>query len=204
MFKIIQDKCNQLIKSFDDIDPIRQNKLKEISEYIQKKLERKEEVNLIYICTHNSRRSQFGQIWASIAALYYGVINVHFFSGGTEETSFNINAINALIKSGFKIDNKTDEKKPKYRVKYGESHNLICFSKVFDNPINPFQNFAAIMTCSDAEENCPFIPGAEFRISITYEDPKVYDETPMQEKKYLECSNQIGLESLFIFSQIKK
>jgi protein-tyrosine phosphatase/arsenate reductase len=74
---------------------------------------------------------------------------------------------------------------------------------VYDDQSNPTSNFAAIMTCGDAEENCPFIPGVELRIGTTYNDPKEFDGTSLQEEKYTERSLQIGLETLFVFSQIK-
>ena len=59
------------------------------------------------------------------------------------------------------------------------------------------------MTCSDADENCPFIPGVDLRIGTTYEDPKAYDGTDLQEIKYQERSKQIAKECLFVFSLIK-
>jgi hypothetical protein len=59
------------------------------------------------------------------------------------------------------------------------------------------------MTCSDAEENCPFIPGVSYRIATTYEDPKKFDDTPLQEVKYLERSRQIALECMYVLSKIK-
>jgi hypothetical protein len=65
-------------------------------------------------------------------------------------------------------------------------------------------NFAAIMTCSDAEQNCPVIFGADKRIGICYDDPKAFDNTPMQETAYHARSEQIALEMLFVFSQRPK
>jgi hypothetical protein len=59
------------------------------------------------------------------------------------------------------------------------------------------------MTCSHAEENCPYIRGVDLRIGITYDDPKAFDGTPQQDEKYLERSNQLALENLYVFSQIK-
>ena len=59
------------------------------------------------------------------------------------------------------------------------------------------------MTCSHADGNCPFIAGAEKRIPITYEDPKLFDNTEQQAAKYEERSLQIATEMLYIFSQIK-
>jgi protein-tyrosine phosphatase/arsenate reductase len=56
------------------------------------------------------------------------------------------------------------------------------------------------MTCSDAEENCPFIPGVDLRIGTTYDDPKAFDGTQLQDEKYQERSSQIALECLYVFS----
>ncbi len=60
------------------------------------------------------------------------------------------------------------------------------------------------MTCSDADENCPFIPGAEFRLPLTYEDPKEADDTPYEESRYDERVRQIGVEMMYVFQQLKK
>ena len=79
----------------------------------------------------------------------------------------------------------------------------VCFSKTYDDFTNPQKEFAAIMTCSDAEENCPFIPGIELRISTTYDDPKSFDNTPQQDAKYDERCKQIALETLYVFSLVK-
>jgi protein-tyrosine phosphatase/arsenate reductase len=59
------------------------------------------------------------------------------------------------------------------------------------------------MTCSDADENCPFIPGVDLRVGTTYEDPKAFDGTALQDINYQERSKQIATECLFVFSQIK-
>ena len=77
-----------------------------------------------------------------------------------------------------------------------------CFSKLYNDAANPSQNFAAIMTCSDAEENCPFIPGCELRIGTTYNDPKAFDNTVLQDEKYTERSNQIAMECLYVFQNL--
>jgi len=77
-----------------------------------------------------------------------------------------------------------------------------CFSKVYNDVSNPSSNFAAIMTCGDAEENCPFIPGVELRIGTTYDDPKAFDGTPQQAEKYRERALQIAKETLYVFSKV--
>ena len=66
----------------------------------------------------------------------------------------------------------------------------------------PVKNFAAVMTCTDADEKCPIIADAE-RISLPYEDPKVSDGTPREAQMYNERSMQIAAEMKYVFSQLK-
>ena len=203
MYTTINTFCNQLIPRFTEISEERKQLLQKISNYIQTKKDSQQPVNLVYVCTHNSRRSHFGQVWAAVAANYFGLKNVHTFSGGTEATAFNPNAISALRKIGFDIIDDGETINPTYTVKFTDDDFTTCFSKVYNHPQNPQQNFAAIMTCSDAEQNCPFIPGVELRIGTTYNDPKAFDNTPQQDAAYTERATQIALECLYVFSLVK-
>jgi arsenate reductase (thioredoxin) len=203
MFQTIQQFCDTLTASFNTIPEERKLLLSKISSYIQQKKDNGEPVQLVYVCTHNSRRSHFGQIWAAVAAAYYNISNVSTFSGGTEATAFNMNAINSLKRTGFVIGDDGETVNPKYTVEYGDNLNTVCFSKVYNDAANPQQHFAAIMTCSDAEQNCPFIPGVELRIGTTYNDPKAADNTPEQDATYDERSKQIARECMYTFSLVK-
>ncbi len=204
MFQPIKLYCDKLIFEFDSISIERKVLLEKISNYVSSKKENNQPIQLVYICTHNSRRSHFGQIWAQVAANYFIVKNVTSFSGGTEATAFNVNAINAIKRVGFDVKPLDETSNKRYHVSFDETEKpIICFSKVYDAPQNPQTNFAAIMTCSDAEENCPFIPGVELRIGTTYDDPKAFDNTPLQDTKYDERCKQIALETLYVFSKLK-
>lgn len=204
MHAAISNYCNDLSSRFETIDQNRKVLLEKISEYISKALKSGKAVNLVYICTHNSRRSHFGQVWAKVASVYYNIPQVNTFSGGTEATAFNSNAINALVRVGFDIKATNSGTNPIYHVVYDESMPpIVCFSKTYDDANNPKKEFAAIMTCSDAEENCPFIPGVDLRIGTTYDDPKAFDNTPLQDSKYDERCKQIALETLYVFSKVK-
>ena len=203
MYPSIKNYADELVRQFDLIPDNRKQTLSRISNYIAAKKKEGKTVNLVYVCTHNSRRSHFGQIWAKVAADYYNVTEVNTFSGGTEATAFNSNAIHSLERAGFKIEQTTSSENPVFHVFHDDKEApSICFSKVYDQFPNPATEFAAIMTCSDAEENCPFIPGVELRIGTTYDDPKACDNTPVQNEKYDERCKQIALETLFVFSQI--
>jgi protein-tyrosine phosphatase/arsenate reductase len=203
MIPTIKSYCNNLTMEFQNIPDNRKEILNKITQYIRNKQKENKPINLVYICTHNSRRSHFGQIWAHVAASYYHIKNVNTFSGGTETTAFNINAINALKRVGFNLTPIDGENNATYYVFHDENESpSICFSKTYDDPQNPQKEFAAIMTCSDAEENCPFIPGVELRIGTTYDDPKVFDATPFQDAKYDERCRQIALETFYAFSKL--
>lgn len=199
----IKKYIDELVRQFETIPNERKAVLQQISNYIRSKQAQNKPVNLVYICTHNSRRSHFGQIWAKVAADYFDIKHVNTYSGGTEATAFNIHAISALQRVGFSIDKTTHSENPIYRVYHTDGTDpCVCFSKVYDHPQNPGSEFAAIMTCSDAEENCPFIPGVELRVGTTYDDPKEFDNTPLQDEKYDERCKQIALETVYAFSLI--
>ncbi len=187
---------------FSLISEERKNILNELIQYIQQQRNNKKEIHLNFICTHNSRRSQFSQVWAKTAACYYG-IDMHSYSGGVEVTEFNQRAVDSLVRTGFRIAKK-EEENPKYLVYFSDDvAPLFCFSKLYDNELNAKANFAAVMTCSHADENCPFIPGADKRIPVRYNDPKEFDGTALEKEKYDERSKEIATEMFYIFSRIK-
>lgn len=192
-----------MTQKFDEIPDKRKEILSQLSAYIKEQRQKNQAINLVYICTHNSRRSHLGQVWGAVAANFYGISGINTYSGGTEATAFNPNAIKALKTTGFEITELTQGQNPRYLVSFGQDLSTTCFSKVYDDKENPSDNFVAIMTCSHAEENCPYIPGVDLRIGITYDDPKDFDGTPQQDEKYVERSNQLALENLYVFSQIE-
>lgn len=173
--------------------------------FIRKRLEENKEVAINFICTHNSRRSHLSQVWAQVASVYYDLPNVTCYSGGTEETAMFPKVVDTLQEQGLLINKISDIDNPVYAIKYDEDrHPIIGFSKKHDSSFNPTHGFVAIMTCSQADGGCPFIAGADKRIPITFEDPKISDDTSEQTKVYIERSLQIGAEMFYVFSQIKK
>ena len=191
---------SSLITRIDNstISDQRKELLKPLKEYLSSKIKQKSVVNLNFICTHNSRRSQLSEVWAKIIGDFYG-LNINTFSGGIEITACNERTINSLSRLGFKIKNLGGEN-PHYEIKYADNKTPITlFSKLYDDPANPKTGFAAVMSCSHTDENCPFIPGAEKRISLPYEDPKAYDNTADEAKIYDERSIQIATEMKYVF-----
>jgi arsenate reductase len=195
-----------LVESLDTtlISQERKVVLQPLIDFIQQKLDETATIRLNFVCTHNSRRSHLAQVWAQTIATYFGIPNVYCYSGGTEATALFAMAAETLKTAGFQILALSEGKNPIYSIKFGEHEwPIIGFSKTFNHPFNPQSGFAAIMTCSQADDDCPFIVGAEQRIPITYEDPKAFDQTPIQAEKYSERSLQIATELKFVFQSLK-
>lgn len=201
---VLNEYIESAIKDFDKIPADRKEHLKKIALFVHTKLGEEKKANLIFICTHNSRRSHMGQLWAYAAASYYGVKGISSYSGGTEATTFNPNAIKALIAAGFSITKQSEGSNPKYDVKYATDEPAVTlFSKKYMDAPNPTTNFAAIMTCTHADETCPIVQGANTKIAIPYEDPKKADGKPNQDEVYNERCKQIATEILYAFSLLK-
>jgi arsenate reductase len=200
----VQKTIDKLTGEFGLIPDERKSIISHLVNFVKSKSEVQQKILLNFICTHNSRRSHISQIWAQTAAHYYGIDNVATFSGGTEATAFNPRAVKAMQEVGFDIQVFKDGANPVYRVKFSnEAPALTVFSKKYDDDFNPKKDFAAIMTCSHADENCPLVLGAAARIALTYNDPKDFDGTPQEAEKYLERVHEIGREILYAFSQVK-
>ena len=204
LYQPLENTVKSLETKFDSIPTDRKAILRQLTEFVESKIDRKQNIDLIFICTHNSRRSHISQVWAQAAAGYYGIANVMSYSGGTEATAFNPRAVQAIEKVGFKVRKTSTGDNPTYEVSFSdEAAKINAFSKKYDSESNPQGGFAAIMTCSHADENCPVVFGMEQRISLPYNDPKDFDGMPQEAEKYLERVIEIGTEILYAFSKVK-
>ncbi|GHE44653.1 low molecular weight phosphatase family protein [Sphingobacterium griseoflavum] len=182
----------------------RMQTLQPLIDYVQRKANERESIDLHFICTHNSRRSHLAQVWAQVAAAYFRIPDVHCYSGGTEETALFPMVANTLSNQGLLVLNIAEGSNPIYAIKYAEDTlPIIGFSKSYDHAFNPSSGFAAVMTCSQADAGCPFVGGAEKRIPVTFEDPKISDGTQEQANVYAMRSLEIAREMLYVFSKIK-
>jgi arsenate reductase len=189
---------------FNAIPSNRKIELSKVADYIRERLTKSESAKLTFICTHNSRRSHLSQIWAQVAAEYYGLMGIETFSGGTEATAFNPRAVAAMQRCGLKIvADDPNATNPRYSVYTSDSSNpQVCFSKAYGDPPNPSIGYCAVMTCSQADDACPLVMGCDLRMPIRYEDPKVADDTEFEAQRYDERSAQICGEMLYMMSLV--
>ena len=203
MFKNLENSISEI--ALLKVPNERKEILQPLIDFIQSKLDQNEIINLNFICTHNSRRSHLSQIWAQTMAEYFGLKNVFCYSGGKEATAMFPKVSETLERQGFEIQKLSENDNPVYAVKCAENaHPVICFSKKYYDTFNPVSDFAGIMTCSNADQGCPFIAGAEKRIAVKFEDPKISDNTPEMDETYFNRSFEIASEMYFVFSKIRK
>lgn len=175
--------------------------LAQIAEYVIQKGRDRHPAKLMFICTHNSRRSQMSQLWAQTFAYHFGLTFVRTYSGGIEATAFNPRAVAAMQRAGFNIE-KSQGENPIYVVRYAEQATaMTAWSKMYDDSENPQSHFAAIMTCEEANEACPIVGGAEKRFTLTYVDPKVSDGSPQESQTYDQRCWQIAIEMYALMSK---
>ena len=161
-------------------------------------------ISVNFICTHNSRRSQLGQVWTFFAANYFD-LNITSYSGGTEVTAFHRNTVMTLKEVGFTFNvEEFSHQNPVYQVSFNETSDYILgFSKTYDHQINEAP-YVAITTCNSADQNCPYIAEATKRFHLPFVDPKFSDNTEDQQKIYLKTNAEVASEIYYIFDLVKK
>jgi protein-tyrosine-phosphatase len=197
----ITNYCNDLLsRAEQEISEERRLLLIDIAKFLKQEINADNPIELVYLCTHNSRRSHFSQVWGHIGSLLFGFSEIKTFSGGTVATACHPNTIKALRNIGFVVtcENFQDEN-PLYKVYYNDHDFIECYSKANTDDVLPQSDFVAVMTCSDADENCPLVPGAKKRFSTTYDDPKEFDGMSNAVDYYEERSLQIAQEALYTF-----
>lgn len=154
---------------------------------------------LVFVCTHNSRRSQFTQFFAWFYKCQFD-LSYLILSAGTEKTACYIETAKAIEGLGFESQEELVGDQITYNFKC-ENHKLKLSSKTI-HEIKEDAYFA-IMTCGDAEENCPYIPEAKGRGALKYKDPKWSDGSDKVKEVYQSTAVQIAAEIKLLMSYLK-
>lgn len=185
------------------VDESRLHALNELSVYLSGEIQKGEIPMVNFICTHNSRRSVLAQTWMTVLAESFN-LKIQAFSGGTEVTEVNERVVSSLRRMGFLVISDELEVNSHYEITFSDSvESITCFSKLFSDEANPNVGFLAVMTCGNADENCPIVPGAEKRLPIKYEDPKKFDDSPLESLMYDARSIEIAAELHYVLSNVR-
>jgi arsenate reductase (thioredoxin) len=207
----VRAHAEYLTTTFDMIDEEHRDAAQRLANWIVSNFDSNSPLDVIVVCTGNSRRSILGSSMGNVAAAYYGLSNIRFHSGGTAPSAFNSRSITALKEVGFSIDATGAEAtrgdpmtaNPVYRVSWGEDLASTEFSKHYSDKINPQLGFGALMVCTEADAGCPIVAGAAIRISMPYLDPKLYDDSSLEAIKYAERRDDIGRTMLSALGQAR-
>jgi arsenate reductase len=208
-----------LTTSLDMVDAKHRDAGQLLSDWIGKHYRTGKQLDVIVVCTGNSRRSILGATMGNIAAAYYGMPEIRFHSGGTSPTACNQRTVATLQEIGVEVKptggeaSRKDQKtaNPIYRVRWGSGNldgafplEALEFSKHYADESNPHEGFAALMVCDEADAACPFVPGADLRVSMPYVDPKLYDNSPFEKVKYAERRDDMGRLMVAIMLQARQ
>jgi arsenate reductase (thioredoxin) len=211
IFTKVRLHADLLTTQFDLIEEPHRAAAAELVNWIATNYQPGKPLAVIVVCTGNSRRSILGSTMGNIAAAYYGMPEIHFYSGGTAPSAFNSRAIATLKEIGVEVEpsgkeaprGSSGEANPIYRVRWGTGLERLEFSKSYSDAHNPQSGFVAIMVCSQADAECPVVKGASKRISAPYADPKEYDGAEFEAVKYAERRDEIGRFMLSVLMQAR-
>jgi hypothetical protein len=208
----VRAHADLLTTQFDLIEDIHRKPADELAEWIAKTYQPGKPLAVIVICTRNTRRSMLGATMGNVAAAYYGLPDVRFYSGGTDPEAFNPRTITALKEIGVGIEPTGKDAprgsgggpNPEYRVTWGKGLEAREFSKKYSDAHNPATGFAAVLVCSEADTNCPVVKGAGARVAVPYLDPKAFDGAPFEAAKYAERRDDEGRFMLSVLMQARR
>lgn len=204
---MLHPDITKFIESLDSkkLSEARKDILKQLAKVIKHKLDEDEKAELLFVCSHNARRSAYAEVWATAMAHYFNNSQIKSYSCGTEATHTHPQVIHTLRLQGFKIAKPVQQNNPTYAVGFSSVHpDKELFSKdMHHQTLSAIEPIAA-MVCSEASESCPVIPKAIARIAVPYEDPRVFDEHPDKEQVYIKTSKLIATELKYLFKKVSQ
>jgi len=205
-FPEILDYCRNLELLSGGIKKERKTKLAVLAAQIKQLKRELSPVEIMVVCTHNSRRSHMGELWLRVGIDYYGLSNLRIHSAGTERSAINIRTIRSFQAIGLLVEKSMNkEENPNYKINWRtDEKSYTGYSKEIGSEELPTNGIVSILVCEDAAENCPFIVGSKLRINLPYEDPKRYDDTLEERTKYLERNLEIGSEMFYLLSELER
>ena len=189
--------------STETITSGRRDQLDAIATTLNQHLQERNCATLQFVCTHNARRSQFGQSISALLATIHN-LDIRNHSAGSEMTEAHPAVIESLQAVGLTVASDGETTNPHYTVSYDDKVLAELWSKTLDSQNGtPEAPFIAIMTC-DAAANCPIHAAVqpEKRFALTFTDPKRADGTPDYLPVYNEIRDLIATELKYLYQQL--
>ncbi len=100
----VRQHADLLTTSYDMIGETHRLAGRKLVDWIAKNYRPGKPLDVVVVCTGNSRRSILGATMGNIAAAYYGMPEVRFHSGGTAPTAFNARTVKTLKEIGVEVE----------------------------------------------------------------------------------------------------
>ncbi|WFB35536.1 arsenate reductase ArsC [Kiritimatiellota bacterium B12222] len=123
-------------------------------------------INLLYLCTGNSCRSQMAEGWTH--ALKGDQIEV--YSAGIETHGLNPNAVKVMAEAGVDITGQKSQHIDEFK----------------GTPID-----VVITVCAHAHETCPFFPGEAKVLHVGFDDPPKLTPADATEEEKLDAFRRV-------------
>ena len=104
LFAPLREHAERLSSSFEGMTPQHREAGETLARWIAANYRPGSPLNVIVVCTGNSRRSILGSSMGNLAAAYHGLPEIRFHSGGTDPTAFNPRTVSTLRAIGFEIE----------------------------------------------------------------------------------------------------
>jgi hypothetical protein len=202
----LKEYCSELPKEFKKIPGDRKMILEQMGDYLYKTTSKGKTAQLLFVCTQNSRRSQFAQVWAQTAAYYYKLKNIKTYSGGYSETAINYRILEALRKAGFSVTAAENySQNPVYLLSLGQRYpDIFIFSKRYDFWQNPNEKFTTVL-CSKDLIDLKLEPGGTEKVfPLPYEDIQIYDNSTGNILKNDKICRQVATEMFYMMNYVSK
>lgn len=170
---------------------------------------------LLFLCTHNSRRSQLAQVWYAVAAAYYSLGDrIETFSAGTQSTLVPNTIVRVLRSVGMIVtrdddNNDDDDERAVCTVRFSDSSSnaLRLFSKKLDDSTLPSDDerkrrVCIVAVCADADQACPLGGKCRCRLALPYDDPKSADGRQDESSVYSARSRSIAREAFVVMRNV--
>lgn len=188
------------------VDAIRKPPLRACAGAIARRIGKHRHAGVVAICTHNSRRSQFAEVWLAVALAEVGLTEVVVASAGTETTAIAPGVIHALENSGFSVSGDHTLANPLVRIE-GHGIDRRLWSKTIGEAVPRVSgptNVVALMVCAAADASCPSVPGVGFQTRLQYADPKLSDGTQHEVAAYAKTCSLVEAEMRWLVRALQE
>jgi len=200
----LREYCYRLSKEISSVPADRKDSLTRIGNYVMEIQQEHDDAEILFAGKKNASLSQLAEIWSYVASRYYKISHIKVCSGGITPGAFNYRVAAALKRCGFFImPGGGYANNPVYFINLGRDYpDYSLFAKSLDYYLNPHAGYLVIPVCPGMDSVNYTVFGAQKVIPFHWKDPALWNDTPMETRKYDQCSHEIARDMFFLMNYI--